>query len=93
MSTLSLGIKHIKNIAECMVDFSFDRGVYAIVGGNGSGKSSIMQCLSILVKPSSIYDFKQFDYTDESEILINIDGNQDIHNVKKKEKFIFKYKK
>lgn len=84
MSTLSLGIKHIKNIAECMVDFSFDRGVYAIVGGNGSGKSSIMQCLSILVKPSSIYDFKQFDYTDESEILINIDGNQDIHNVKKK---------
>ena len=77
MSELNLKIKRIKNIATCDIDLPLDRGLYAIVGENGCGKSTIMQAMSMLVKPSSWKSFKPFDFSDDSTIDIDIDGTID----------------
>ena len=77
MSELHLIIKKIKNITSCDIELPLDRGLYAIVGENGCGKSTIMQAMSLLVKPSSWKSFKQFDYAADSTIDIEIDGTTD----------------
>ena len=77
MSELNLKIKGIKNIATCDIDLPLDRGLYAIVGENGCGKSTIMQAMSMLVKPSSWKSFKPFDFSNDSTIDIDIDGTID----------------
>lgn len=74
MSELNLKIKGIKNIATCDIDLPLDRGLYAIVGENGCGKSTIMQAMSLLVKPSSWKSFKKFDFSSNSTIDFEIDG-------------------
>lgn len=77
MSELNLKIKGIKNIVTCDIDLPLDRGLYAIVGENGCGKSTIMQAMSLLVKPSSWRSFKTFDFSSDSMIDIDVDGKTD----------------
>lgn len=47
MSDLHLQVKSIKNIACCDLELPLDKGLYAIVGENGCGKSTIMQAMSL----------------------------------------------
>ena len=47
--------------------FSFNKGIYAILGKNGSGKSTLLKIIGNLISPSSgkvIYDIKKnYDVT------------------------------
>lgn len=77
MSDLHMTIKNIKNIRECNFEIPLDNGLYAIVGENGCGKSTLMLIMSMLVKPSSRKALEPFDYQDDSVIDIEVDNNID----------------
>ena len=70
-------IKNIRNIRECNFEIPLDNGLYAIVGENGCGKSTLMLAMSLLVKPSSRKSLEDFDYRNDSLIDIEIDHNLD----------------
>ena len=44
-SYLNIKIKGIRNIDEADLTLPFMNGIYTFVGANGSGKSTILQCL------------------------------------------------
>lgn len=61
MANLTLEIKNIKNIKHCVLDIPFEKGVYAITGTNGSGKSTIINCLGKLVVDYSVYSLSHIN--------------------------------
>ena len=48
MKLLSLYIKEYKNIKEQTFDFSKNNGLIALIGENGSGKSNLLEALSLI---------------------------------------------
>lgn len=58
--------------------FPLERGLYALVGENGCGKSTIMLALSLIVKTSSSHMIKSYDISPNSSIKIQIDSDEDI---------------
>jgi len=76
-SSLVLKIKNIRNINSCELELDLVPGMYALVGENACGKSTIMLLLSLCVKSSSIYSLSRVDIDRESEIEISIDGKVD----------------
>lgn len=77
MSDLHLSIKNIKNIQCCDLEFPLEKGLYAIVGENGCGKSTLMLAMSLLVKPSSRFSFQPHDYSHDSTIDITVEDKTD----------------
>ena len=77
MSTIQVQIKNIKNISECSIEVSLEKGIYAFVGTNGCGKSTLMSILSLLVKPSTVKSFVSADVQDDSEVILAIGENSD----------------
>ena len=59
---LNMTIKKIKNINELSISLPVDKGLYAITGQNGSGKSTIMTCAS-----SSYYNMQMNEYLGKTE--------------------------
>ena len=82
MQDLQLSIRKIKNIAECTLELPLEKGLYAIVGENGCGKSTLMLAMSLLVKPSSYKTFQSHDFTNDSTIDLCVDGISDHWYVK-----------
>lgn len=68
MVTINLKIRNIKNIKEANLDLPFENGIYTLVGANGSGKSTIMQCMAYLIYPRFIYKLFERDYHENPEI-------------------------
>ena len=54
MDTIKVGIDNIKNIAKAALELSIENGVYVLVGENGCGKSSILLCMSQLIRKTSL---------------------------------------
>lgn len=50
---IEIDINKIKNINSALIELPFDKGLYALVGENGCGKSTLMLLLSLIVKTSS----------------------------------------
>jgi len=75
--TIQLSIRDIKNICSANLEFPFEKGVYAIVGENGCGKSTIMLALSLMIKKSSAKLLTARDLSNNSEITLKVDEVQD----------------
>jgi predicted ATPase len=71
-------IHGIKGIEHGIIEIPIENGLYAIVGNNGSGKSTIMSCLSQLITKAGLSaSLKEKDYSSESYVEFIFDGKQD----------------
>lgn len=77
MDFIELELNKIKNISHMQTTFPLEKGLYALVGENGCGKSTIMLALSLIVKTSSSHMLKSCDICSESRIGITIGDKED----------------
>lgn len=77
MKALKVIINEIRNISKLEFELSLERGVYAITGENGSGKSTIMRILSKLIRKSAYNVFLRNDLTVNSKITFQYEGQTD----------------
>lgn len=75
--SISIKVKNIRNIKEACIELPFEKGMYALVGGNGCGKSTLMLLLSLTVKTSSAHLFTSKDTKADSCVIISADGRED----------------
>ena len=74
---LTLDIKNIRNIKEAKFSLPLNKGIYAIVGENGCGKSTLMLLMSLIVKTSSAHMLTKVDISENSTIDITTDEGRD----------------
>lgn len=74
---LEISIQNIKNIKSANLEFPLDKGLYAIVGENGCGKSTLMLIMSLIVKTSSAHMLTTADIGETSSIDIRTESGYD----------------
>ena len=74
MEQLSVQINNVKNIKSANLEFPLKKGISVIVGGNGSGKSTILQALSQSFVSSSLGQLNEDDYSEQSSVEIFLAG-------------------
>lgn len=75
--SINLKVKNIRNIKNADIELPFEKGMYALVGGNGCGKSTLMLLLSLTIKTSSAHLLTNKDTKVDSIIEICADGKVD----------------
>lgn len=83
MNQIDIEINKVKNIQKMKETFPLDKGLYAFVGENGCGKSTIMLALSLIVKTSSAHMLKPYDISADSSIKIQTNNKEDLWFYKK----------
>ena len=78
MANIDIELTNIKNISHLKETFPLDKGLYALVGENGCGKSTIMLALSLVVKTSSAHLLKSYDISVDSNIKIEVGDREDL---------------
>lgn len=83
---LHLEINKIKNIDHFEYNFSFDKGIYALVGENAVGKSTIMSAIASVVYGQTLKRLDDSDIYPESKVTIKCLDKKDewIYNNKSK---------
>jgi predicted ATPase len=72
---LSLTIHKIKGIEHGIIELPIENGLYAIVGNNGTGKSTIISCLSQLIYNHGLKNtLKEKDHGEESYVEFVFNG-------------------
>lgn len=70
---LNMTIRNIKAIKELTVSLPIEKGLYAITGQNGSGKSTVITCAS-----SAFFNIQMNEYfgktPDDAEVLFELNG-------------------
>ena len=74
MDTIKVGIDNIKNIAKAALELSIENGVYVLVGENGCGKSSILLCMSQLIRKTSLGSLYLHDVKINSKVSFSLNG-------------------
>lgn len=77
MDTLKVKIEKIKNIENADFELPLESGVYALVGTNGCGKSSILLSVAQLISKHYLGTLKREDYEPESKVSYTMDGITD----------------
>ena len=75
---ISVSLKDIKNIRQFNYTFPFEKGIYALVGENAVGKSTVMSALASTIYPKMIKKYGKTELTNDSIIKINCLGKTDI---------------
>ena len=75
---LNIRIENLKNINFIELNIPIKKGLYAITGSNGSGKSTIMTVFSKVVRQSAFSRFQPHDYSSQSKITISYNGIDNI---------------
>lgn len=88
---LKVEINNIKNIDELKFEFPLSRGLYAITGENGCGKSTLVACASTLFYHDSEWFNNFFGQTSEGA-FIHFSLNDKYYHWDKKEKWEWKGK-
>lgn len=83
MLDINLIIDNIKNIKHVDAMLPLEKGMYAIVGENSCGKSTLMLALSLMVKTSSAHMLKSYDICENSKIVIETFEARDVWFYKK----------
>lgn len=78
MSTLKIKVNNIRNIKKADIELPFDKGMYALVGANGCGKSTLMLLLSLVIKTTSAHLLTDKDTLIDSKIEITDGIKKDI---------------
>lgn len=84
--SIKISINNIRNIKKANIELPFDKGMYALVGTNGCGKSTLMLLLSLVIKTSSAHLLTEKDTSNDSRIEITDGIKSDIwirNNAKK----------
>lgn len=71
MNNLEVEISNIKNIKKAKLSIPMKRGIYGIIGNNGTGKSTIMTCLAQTIFPHSLDSLRPEDVTVDSYVVFN----------------------
>ena len=70
---LNIKIERLKHINSIELNLPIKKGLYAITGANGTGKSSIMTVVSKVIRKSAFEVFQSQDYSSNSKITITYD--------------------
>ena len=77
MSNLIMTIHNIKDIYHGTVEIPIENGIYAFVGNNGTGKSTIMSCLAQLLSRHNLGELRPEDYTENSYVEFTYNSHID----------------
>lgn len=80
---VSVKLNNIKNITEAEFSLPLNKGLYAIIGENGCGKSTLMLVLSLMVKTSSAHMLSTGDISPKSKIEFTRETLNDVWFYKK----------
>ena len=84
INTLTMSIKKIKGIRDLSFEIPIEAGIYALVGSNGCGKSTILQALAQLIRPkNALWALRENDYADDSEVFFQYMTIKDNWYIKK----------
>lgn len=75
--SIQLKINKLRNISYADLSLPSERGMYAIVGENGCGKSTIMLALSLMIKKSSNRLLSENDLSEDSFVKLEMDTISD----------------
>lgn len=84
IDTLKLKINNIKNIKEAELEIPLEKSLNLIVGGNGSGKSTVLLALSQTILKHSLKTLKDGDYDNTSTVEIELNEKHDTWAAAKK---------
>ena len=76
--SIHLIINKLKNIEHADLYLPSEKGMYALVGENGCGKSTIMLALSLMIKKSSNKLLSENDLSGDSSVSLEIDQSSDL---------------
>lgn len=76
MDTISIEVKRLKNIEHAFLEFPLVKGTSVIVGGNGSGKSTVLLALSQAFMRGSLRQLDEDDFDQTSEVAISISDDK-----------------
>lgn len=74
---INLKIQNVKNINNFEYNFQFKRGIYALVGENAVGKSTVMSAIASTVYPQTIIRLSSTELRADSKIEIDCKGSTD----------------
>lgn len=77
METLKLTVNNIKNIGIAEIEIPLEKGVYAFVGNNGCGKSTILLSLAQIISKHYLSTLRPEDYENTSSVEFDIAGHID----------------
>lgn len=77
---LQLIIDNIKNIKHFDYTFSFDKGIYALVGENAVGKSTVMSAIASVVYGQNLKKLGDSELCIDSKVTIKCFNNEDVWN-------------
>ena len=66
----------MKSIQSIEIELPFKKGVYAITGSNGIGKSTLLNVLSKLVYKGALKAYLHYDGTPDSKIVYIVEGKK-----------------
>lgn len=78
MKMLSAQIQKIKGVNGTSLEIPLESGIYALVGSNGCGKSTILQSMAQLIRPTNaLWALRANDYNNESKVNFQCGDRKD----------------
>lgn len=75
---LELEIENVRNIKKVKLSLPFSKGLYAVTGVNGIGKSTIFSALSKVVYRGALKNYFRSDGNEKSKIIYRLNGIENI---------------